>query len=288
MCDVRGAVETHCHGWSKRVILTDRRAFLFPRDHTHVAHIEREAAALTLLRACGHAPRLINRHEHDGISPYPFLEIERVPGAPFYGAVYEAADMSVVIDLLTELGEAIAGWHDWPLGGLAPALRTGLARPTGLLERCLNAEPSQLVDEATAVLGVSGGGAWVEAIDAVQSMAPALTHGDIHGEQVMVANGSLVGVIDWETAAIDNPVRDFNFQEWGRGWYRAHETDFATMRETFWQSYSANRAATPLPDWRQIHLFFSLIEAWQCATSDTAFDVSRRELALVNLRTASS
>lgn len=89
VCSVVGAVETHFHGWSKRVILTTDRVFLFPRDHTKVQNLDREAAALEALDACAHVPKLIARRQDDRISPYPFLELARVAGSPFYEEVYE-------------------------------------------------------------------------------------------------------------------------------------------------------------------------------------------------------
>ena len=116
----------------------------------------------------------------------------------------------------------------------------------------------------------------------MQSLSPVLTHGDVHGEQLMVNEGTLTGVIDWETAALDNPIRDFNFGEWGLGWYRAHERDFAALRERLWTSYAAARTVS-LPDWQTVHRFFCLVEAWHCVTSDREFAITRRPIALANL-----
>lgn len=283
LCDVRGAVETHFHGWSKRVILTHDRVFLFPRDHTKLPNLDREATALEVLETCAHVPRLIARRQDDRISPYFFLEVARVAGAPFYGEVYEPAELSIVLDLMTQLGSAIADWHEQSAVDLAPALRAELLRKPDVLARALQGDPAGLVTEAATVLELPVQASWIDAIEAVQSLSPVLTHGDVHGEQLMIDTGTLTGIIDWETAAIDNPLRDFNFREWGRGWYRAHERDFPALRERLWKSYAVGRASAPLPDWRTVHLFFSLIEAWQCATSSREFDIERRPLAHTNL-----
>lgn len=285
MCAVVGAVDTHFHGWSKRVILTTDRVFLFPRDHTKVANLDREAAALGALDACAHVPRLIARRQDDRISPYPFLELACVAGSPFYEEVYEAAELSVVLDLMAQLGPAIAEWHERSTEVLAPILHTAFPRPAGIFERGLHDDPARLATEAAAVLELSVHPAWIDAIAGVQSLSPVLAHGDVHGEQLMVDSGTLTGIIDWETAAIDNPIRDFNFGEWGLGWYRAHERDFSVLRERLWTSYAAARNVA-LPDWRAVHLFFSLIEAWHCATSDREFSIERRPLSLANLRAA--
>lgn len=285
-CGVSGPVETHFHGWSKRVILTNDRVFLFPRDHTKVPKLDRESAALEALDSCRFAPGLIARHKDDRTSPYPFLELARVAGSPFYGEVYEAAELSTVLDLMTQLGVAIATWHERPTQDLPGILREGLPRPQWILERALTNDPVGLATEAATALKVPLQDGWVDAITAVQSLDPVLTHGDVHGEQIMTGRDTLTGVIDWETAAIDNPVRDFNFREWGHGWYRAHEPDFSALRERLWGSYAEARPSVPLPGWQTIHLFFSFVDAWHCATSNRGFDVERRHLALANLATA--
>jgi len=287
VCAVEGEVDTQFHGWSKRVILTTDRVFLFPRDHTKVQNLDREAAALAALEACEHVPTLISRRLDDRISPYPFLELPRIAGSPFYEEAYEAAELTVVLDLLGQLGPAMAEWHERSTEGLAPVLKTAFPRPQGNLERALHDDPARLATEAAEVLAMPVHSGWIDAIADVQSLSPVLTHGDVHGEQLMVDDGKLSAIIDWETAAIDNPVRDFNFNEWGLGWYRAHEPDFSTLRERLWTSYVAARTVA-LPDWRTIHLFFSLVEAWHCTTSDRAFAIERRPLALANLLAATT
>lgn len=282
MCGVVGKVETHFHGWSKRVILSADRVFLFPRDHTKVENLEREAAALDALDACPHVPRLIARWQEERISPYPFLELARVAGSPFYGEVYEAAELGVVLDLMAQLGLAIAEWHERSTKDLAPILRTAFPRPRGILERALDEDPAGLAAEAGAALDLPIRTDWIDAIAAVPSLSPVLSHGDVHAEQLMVNRGILAGVIDWETAAIDNPIRDFNFGEWGMGWHRAHERDFAALRERLWTSYAGARSVA-LPDWQTVHRFVSLAEAWHCITSDREFAITRRPIALANL-----
>lgn len=283
VCGVGGSLETHFHGWSKRIILTSDRVFLFPRDHTRVANLDREAVALEALNGRVRAPELLTRRDDARISPYPFLELARVAGSPFYGEIYEAEEQSVVLDLMLQLGQAIAEWHEQPTEDLAPVLRRSIPRPQELLERALHDDPSSLATEAASLLGVAVQERWIEAFAAVQSASPVLTHGDVHGEQLMTDEGILTGVIDWETAAIDNPVRDFSFREWGRGWHRAHESDFSLLRERLWTSYADARALVSLPDWQTIHLFFSLLEAWQCAKSTREFDIERRALTMANL-----
>ena len=287
-CGVTGAIETHFEGWSKRVILASDRVFLFPRDHTRVAGLDREAMVLQVLSGWKYAPQLIGYHTDTTISPYPFLELARVTGAPFYGQTYEAAaDLNIVLDLMSQVGSAIAALHDRSTEGLAPDLSQVFPRPGELLQRVLVSDPARLIEEATTAIGVPAADGWSEALAAVQAITPVLTHGDVHGEQLMTDDSNrLTGIIDWETASVDNPVRDFNFNEWGRGWYRAHEHEFALLRETLWTAYADGRTSVSLPRWQAIDVFYCLLEAWQCAMSTHTFDVERRPLALTNLQAA--
>ena len=49
-------------------------------------------------------------------------------------------------------------------------------------------------------------------------MAPVLVHGDVNAGQVLVDEGSRVtGVLDWETAHLGHPLKDFDLGEWGYG-----------------------------------------------------------------------
>ena len=282
LCNVEGDVETRLHGCSKRVLLSIDRVFLFPRDHTAVENLEREAAALDALDACAYVPRLIARWQDERISPYPFLELTRVAGAPFYGEVYEAAEISVALDLMAELGTLIAQWHERSTKDLAPILGTAFPRPPGFLKRALTDDPAALTTEAAGALGLAMRTDWIDAVAAAQSLSHVLTHGDVHGEQLIIDEGAVTGVIDWETAAVDNPLWDFNFHEWGSGWYRAHEPDFVALRERLWTSYAAVRTV-PVPDWQTVHRFFCLVEAWHCVTSGREFAITRRPIALANL-----
>jgi hypothetical protein len=53
----------------------------------------------------------------------------------------------------------------------------------------------------------AGGGA-----DAAQ-LAPVLVHGDIHEDQLLADGGQLTGIIDWETARVDQPFWDLDLGE---------------------------------------------------------------------------
>jgi Phosphotransferase enzyme family len=80
----------------------------------------------------------------------------------------------------------------------------------------------------------AGGGA-----DAAQ-LAPVLVHGDIHEDQLLADGGQLTGIIDWETARVDQPFWDFDLGEWGTGLWRRRR-DFSAPRARGWLAYAQTR-----------------------------------------------
>src|SRR5712691_1745428 len=68
-------------GWNKYVLLTDDRAFLFPRQADNVESLERELLAYRTLEATGLdvVPRVVDRWEDDTVSPFPFAAVTRLP-----------------------------------------------------------------------------------------------------------------------------------------------------------------------------------------------------------------
>ena len=106
VCEVEGPLDPRFNGYSKLVLLTADRAFLFPRNHTIVAQLERECAVYSTLDH-PFVPRLLGRWEHPGISPYPFFAVTRLAG-------HAAASLSPerLPALAAALGAALAACHE--------------------------------------------------------------------------------------------------------------------------------------------------------------------------------
>ena len=56
-----------------------------------------------------------------------------------------------------------------------------------------------------------------------------LVHGDIHEDQLLVVDGQITGILDWETARVDHPFWDFDLCEWGTGLWRRHRLEFLAV-----------------------------------------------------------
>lgn len=68
-----------------------------------------------------------------------------------------------------------------------------------------------------------------------------LVHGDIHEDQLLVVDGQLTGIVDWETVRIDHPFWDFDLSEWGTGLWRRHRLEFSRLWSREWRSYASER-----------------------------------------------
>jgi hypothetical protein len=80
ICEVDGPIEARFEGYTKHVLLTDDRAFLFPRNHTIVTQLERECDVYATV---DHplVPKLLGRWHEPAISPYPFFAVTRLPSS---------------------------------------------------------------------------------------------------------------------------------------------------------------------------------------------------------------
>ena len=78
-------------------------------------------------------------------------------------------------------------------------------------------------------------------MEAAAQYSHVLVHGDIHEDQLLVVDGRLTGILDWETARIDHPFWDFDLSEWGTGLWRHHRLEFSHLWSVAWRSYANER-----------------------------------------------
>jgi aminoglycoside phosphotransferase (APT) family kinase protein len=224
-------------GWNKYVLLSDSRAFLFPRRADNVEWFERELTAYRALEPTGLAviPRLGGEWWEDTIYPFPFAAVTRLHGV-------RPTDASVVV---AQLGRAIAQWHD-----LTPPELPGARLPAHhdrpdmrWLHRALNpATARDAAAEAADRLGHPEQLArWTERLEVGARHQHVLVHGDIHEDQLLVVEGELTGILDWETVRIDHPFWDFDLGEWGTGLWRRHRHDLSRLWSIAWRSYARER-----------------------------------------------
>ena len=195
-------------GWNKLVLLDTDRVFLFPRAVTGVEWFEREIATYRALEnsQLSVVPRLLGHWEDPDIYPFPFAAVSRLRGAV-------PAEPE---NLLRQLGEAIACWHEITppreLAGSRPPAHHDVAHQRWLRRALDPATSAEAAAEAAERLGQPGRApAWADLLGRAAQLRPVLVHGDIHEDQLLADGDRLTGVIDWETARIDHPFFDFDF-----------------------------------------------------------------------------
>ena len=276
-------LEANFNGWRKHVILSNDRAFLFPRTPQFVKEFRRE---LTLYEAFAHVdslplPRLLDRVKDRAISYYEFGVVTRLRGVPF-GQFIDTVSYEQFDRLLLELVELISRWHSIPKNDLPNALpvRSGSdAKRTTVNNWHDRALSAQTTEEAVDFIygfaqrlghpcGLPGELAretatkrkWLAAITELARLPDVLVHGDVHEESFLIdpATLEITGVLDWEVARISNPIWDFNFGEWGLGICRWFE-HFPALRRAMWQRY-LNITGISLSTVEGLHLFYTLWE----------------------------
>ena len=263
LCGLEGVpLTTSFEGWHRHAVLAPDRVFLFPRDRSRVAGLRREAAVLRALDGRGvPAPRLLGAWDEREVSPYPFLAVSRLPGRTW--AQREAATTLAQLEtLLAHLGRAVAAWHRLDRRALPRTLR----RPrdaqddvTRFLAREAAAERDAAVERVARLLGLADrrAAAWREALAGVAAMEPVLVHGDVNEAQIVVDDELRVtGILDWETAHVGHPLKDFDFGEWGYGIF-AWDRQFDRLHRCLWEGYAAARGCR-LPPWWTVHLCFCI------------------------------
>ncbi len=273
-------LEVDFSGWHKITILAKDAVYLFPRTPPHARALGRELAVYEWLGGRGPVPvpRLVARARDREISYYEIGVISRLPGVPFARCMPGITPEQRAAFLL-QLSETVAAWHSMPTRELPAALRLKARRgPAGVTlaswhRRVLCAGssadavgfihrfvrrlakgglPGALSNEAATL------DAWTVACAELAALPHVLVHGDVHESHVMVDPGSLAitGIIDWESARVDNPVWDFNFGEWGTGicqWW----DELPALRLRMWERYLACRGlAATCPE--ALNLFYTL------------------------------
>jgi aminoglycoside phosphotransferase (APT) family kinase protein len=72
-------------------------------------------------------------------------------------------------------------------------------------------------------------------------IATSELHADLHEAQLLVDDGALTGIIDWQTATVGHPYLEFNFGEWGTRIWRDRRADLPELRRRQWTAYAAER-----------------------------------------------
>jgi aminoglycoside phosphotransferase (APT) family kinase protein len=253
VCQVDGAIEPRFDGYTKHVLLTEERAFLFPRNHTIVKQLERECDVYATV---GHplVPRLLGRWHEPGISPYPFFAVTRLAGCT-PGRI----SPENLPSLAAQLGAAIAACHETSLDVVRPSLWANAwqeppaAPPTAIdcyspLRALGGAE--HLAEAAASFIGAASSAALLEALRAAEAMSPVLAHGDLHEGQLLVdASDTLTGILDWGFGGVLSPLVDFT----GVRELFGADASYGDVRRHMWMAYAERRSA-PLPSWEEVHL----------------------------------
>lgn len=285
LCDVPDEpLQVDFSGWHRHAILTRDKVFLFPRHRQWVRGLLLEKAVLQAIE--GHrtpAARVLGSWQDDAISPYPFLCLTRLRGRS-WGALCPPRDAPAALTdwlgLMDKLGRAIATWHRIDPATLPSSVRRRSTLSTEFAAELTHSAIDESTRRAAATAELPTGVArhWAEQLRPLTRMRRVLVHGDIHETQILVDEArDIAGILDWETACIGHPLKDFDFGEWGFEIFE-FEDHFAELRRALWQSYTTARGGE-LPDWRAVHLFFSVLELSRLSRRPTSNDWTRQRLA---------
>lgn len=256
LCGLEGVPLTvSFQGWHRHAILAPDRVFLFPRDRSRVPGLRRDTAVLAALEGRGvPAPRLLGRWHDPQISPYPFIAVSRLSGTT-WSDLEARATLDQVGVMLEGLGRAIATWQR-----LEPRmLPRAIPRRRNDVADFIAADLAGACRAAARRLGLPPRREreWSRSLEPLAALRPTLVHGDVNEGQILVDRRLRVtGILDWETAHVGHPLKDFDFGEWGYGIF-AWEERFDVLRRRLWTAYAAARGEN-LPNWQTVHRFFAL------------------------------
>src|SRR5436190_11410704 len=225
-------IEADFTGWSKLVLLTPTQAVLFPRDHTQVESLWRDVAALRAIEPLGLpcVPVVRDTFEDPGISAYPVVVLDRLPGRPLDQLV-ETMPVEELGAVFAELGRLAAGWHSIDPAAVPTLPRRSSLDATSRLTEELHLDRTDTERAARALARA-------------RSLDPVLVHGDLHEGQLLVDPDPphrLTAILDWQTARVDHPFVEFDLGEWGTALWRGQRRHFPELRRRAWDAYASAR-----------------------------------------------
>lgn len=295
--DVRvGDIEPNFSGWSKHILMTKEYVFLFPRHPEYEKGLETELQVYKMFANFESVPlpKLVDVVYDREISYYRFGVVTRMPGVIF-SSVELSLEPNGYEQVLCGLGQLTAIWHQMPLKDMKETLKPVAFDPSweeaefyqwlcpALVSDTVNKAWEEICALSVKVVQTVGGGdferlttedswaKWRAVLVELANLSPVLLHRDVHEDQFFVrseADLKITGLIDWGTAAIGNPVLDFNFGEWGVDIWRYRDR-FGQFRRTMWQAYLEARDIQ-LSTYDGLHLFYTLQELHWAATQNKA------------------
>jgi aminoglycoside phosphotransferase (APT) family kinase protein len=189
-------------GWDVTVWVVDYRwAFRFPRRAAVVSGFERELEVLPglapLLPLAIPAPRF--RGRASAAFPWPFFGAPLIPGRE---ALEAGLDERARTELAVPLAEFLAALHRPAVLEAISATRALPADPNGRADMATRVPLTREALDEVARLGLWEAPSSTDvllagALRLRPSRPNALTHGDLHVRQLLVADARLTGVIDW-------------------------------------------------------------------------------------------
>lgn len=159
----------------------------------------------------------------------PALVMDRLPGICDYFLLTDAArPLAARLDLARQLVDRLAEIHDldWRSIGLGDVLAVPSPKPSlAALDHWQATFDDHFVEPYPELALVT---AWLRA-HAPTARAITLVHGDVKPGNVLVAEGHITGVLDWETAHLGDPLEDLGWMVQPR---RQREQQIAGAWET--------------------------------------------------------
>jgi aminoglycoside phosphotransferase (APT) family kinase protein len=245
-------------GWHRLVVVAPDRVFTFPRHTRQVQMLEREADLLPAIRL-DIAPRVLGLHRDEGISPYPFLELSRIPGRS-YDTIMEKLTVEEVARALEQVARQAARWHELPVPERfrsRPSYREAPRALGSFLQPDTLASAACRAAELLAPLMPAPADLWQQALAPVAAMKSVTVHGELSEGQFLFNDRlRLNGIVDWDALHVAHPLVDFDL---GIGAHNMHRSD-RSLKQRMWQAYIRERSDS-LPDWPYVNLFWSLLDA---------------------------
>jgi aminoglycoside phosphotransferase (APT) family kinase protein len=267
----------------------------FARADTVVVRIPRrsharfavERAVMDTCRQAGiPVPRVFAVIDAEELHDAPVMLLEHLPGMPL-ATVSAGLDRHRMARLAQQVGKILAAIHAIPIrGGFGP-LDARLAGGSQTLSEWfiddltpqLEAARAALHDDPLARASLASIYELLVSHRALlDACPPGLLHGDYRPGNILVADGSVVGIIDWESARSGPAALDFGWWDW---WASTHGVPFST--DALLHAYAQVRPIDGgrIAVVRQLSGLRILAGhcAWAAAAGDRdAFEIGRRHL----------
>jgi len=290
-------LDINVDGYMKHVLLEKKQVYILYRNHQFYNYSKNEIKVSEWLNCLSKTsvPKLIKKVTNKDISPYPILVTQKLEGE-LLSKVMQKISEKELMKIFENIAKCIAEYHEQSIINPPKITKHKLSKnitKEEWLYYIVNSETHKTAldfayNKIKKYLNTRNKketlSLWQKTLEPIIKLQPVLNHNDIHEAQILITNKNKVsGILDWGDAHMNNPVLEFNFNEWlgfdTKEFLIKHIYD---IRKTMWNEYTKLRNIKTVK-YENIKLLYSIRYALNTEKFTNEFSLTYQKFARENL-----